>query len=204
MLAAGSPIYILIPSATNQRALRPGKVTALHGVDLVAEFEEPIALEAGAEVIIYHDYRGKFFQRGATVAQVRQTEPLPVIEFQCVGDAVSAESRQTFRVAVAMSGILAQIDKERKCQIVDLSPEGFAAIVPKELRIGTMVRANLTLEGQEIDTLVRVQTLKKLPSGKLRYGFLVPEKKNPARAVLEKVTALFQRAQLRRLSGAAA
>src|SRR5262249_29945805 len=107
MVAKGTKILLLVPNEGNQRILHPGEVIESDAQGYVVEFDEPIAPAVGANVNAYGDVRGRFYQQGAVVAAIRQTEPHPVIAFTRVGDPVSAENRQTFRVCVAMSGIFA-------------------------------------------------------------------------------------------------
>ena len=203
MLATGTEMYLLIPDASNKRILHPGKVIESDAQGFVGEFEEPIAPPVGADVNAYGKVRGKFFQQGAAGVAIRQTEPQPVIAFTRVGELVSAENRQTYRVCVAMAGIAARIESEKKCAVVDMSAEGFGAVASKVYELGSLVQVAIEYEGHAISTLARVQTVKARPDGKFRYGFLVNEKKNSPRKALEQISASVQRQQLRRLAGAA-
>jgi hypothetical protein len=42
-----------------------------------------------------------------------------------------------------------------------------------------------------------------MPSGKLRFGLFVPDRRSETRQQLQKLAAYMQRAQLKRMSGAA-
>src|SRR5580704_6810852 len=138
MFTPGSAMFLFVPQAGNQRILHPGKVIELDATSFVCEFEEAIAPAAGSDVNAYAEVRGKFMQQGAAVLEVRQTEPKPIIAFARVGQPVSAESRQTFRVSVVASDFVAQIDGVENCKLVDVSATGFAAIVSKQYMIGTI------------------------------------------------------------------
>jgi hypothetical protein len=203
MLAIDTEMFLLIPDASNTRTLHPGKVIESDAQGFVSEFEEPIAPPVGTDVNAYGKIRGKFFQQGAVVVAVRQTEPHPVIAFTRVGEPVSAENRQTFRVCLALTGIHARIDSEKNCPVVDMSAAGFGAIAAKVYELGTLVPISLEYDGNSISTLARVQTVKERAGGKFRYGFLVSDKKSEPRKVLEQISASIQRQQLRRLAGAA-
>jgi hypothetical protein len=203
MLTSGSAMFLMIPDATNKRVLHPGKVIESDAMNFVCEFEQPIAPTAGANVNAYADVRGKFMQQGASVVEVRQSQPKPIVAFARVGQAVSAESRQAFRVSVVVAGLVAQIDGTKGCQLVDVSPTGFGAILLKEYQIGSTICVTLNHEGHEVRTTARVQTVKPLPGGKFRCGFLPTEKNGSANKMLAQITASMQRSQLRRLAGAA-
>ncbi len=206
MLGVGTATFLLIPNGSNKRVLYPGKVVESEAIQFAAEFDEAINSKlpvVGAEVIAYGELRGKFYQQGAIIFEIRASDARPVIVFDRVGDAVSAEQRQTFRVSVALSGIVANIGDERNCQVVDLSPEGLGVVSGRELKLGSLIPVSMMVEGQPIANAARVQTAIKRPDGKFRYGLLIPDKKSPARKALERASSSFQRQQLRRLSGAA-
>ena len=206
MLGVGTTMFLLIPNASNKRVLYPGKVTESDGLQFVSEFDESITARlpaAGTEMIAYGEMRGKFYQQGATVVELRAGEAKPVIVFARSGDPVSAEQRQTFRVSVALSGIVAKVGDEHGCQVVDLSPEGFGVISSKELKLGSLINVSMALDGQAIANAARVQTAVKRPDGTYRYGLLIANRKDPARRILEQASSAMQRLQLRRLSGAA-
>jgi hypothetical protein len=204
MLAAGTEMFLLIPEETNGRILHPGKVIESDAIGFLAEFDATIAPAVGSDVNAYGEVRGKFFQQGAKVAEIRAAEGKCVLAFSRVGDPVSAENRQTFRVSVVSANITAKVGKEKNCPVVDVSPEGFGAIAKTELRVGALVPIEFQHGGHLVSGPARVQTVKRRPDGKFRYGFLATsDRKGQARSSLQQITSLMQRAQLRRLAGAA-
>lgn len=196
-------MYLLVPDASNKRVLRAGTVVGSTRQIFVAEMEESIDVPVGKDVNAFGDVRGKFYQQGAVVTELRQIEPRSIIAFKRVGEPVSAENRQTFRVCVVAAGIVWRIGEEAKCQVVDICAEGFAAITVKSYELGSLVPVVLSHGGQFVSTPMRVQTVKQRPGGKFRYGFYAPDNKSPARKVLEQVSAMIQRQHLRRIAGAA-
>lgn len=194
---------MLIPGNTTERILQPGWVVESNAEGFVAEFEPGICPEVDCDVNAYGGIRGKFYQQGARVTEIRCREPRPIIAFARCGEVVSAENRQTFRVSTLNAGILAKVGREKNCQIVDISPEGFGAIVRGDLKIGSLVPVEFQYEANSVNAPARVQTVKIRPDGKVRYGFLAPDKFGAARKALQLMTSSLQRAQLRRLSGAA-
>ncbi|CAN5555872.1 hypothetical protein BH10PLA1_BH10PLA1_19400 [soil metagenome] len=205
MLEVGTAMYLLLNSEGKERVLRLGKVVTSSPTAFSAEFGDSINCTVGNDMIVFAESRGRFFQQGVSVTQIQPAEQKIVIDFLRVGDLVSAEQRQTFRVSVVTKAMEATIDKETDCKVVDLSPEGFGAIVEKSLALGSLVPIAVSCDGKtKFTATARVQTIKILPDGSRRYGFLVPDKKSSARKAMQEISSTFQREQLRRLAGAAA
>jgi hypothetical protein len=205
MFIIGNSLFMLIPNEANERILLPGKVLEHDDQTVVAEFAEPLTLAVGAEVNLYGDFRGRFYQQGAAVIALRQAEPpapaVPIVALRKVGEIAAADSRGSYRVSTAALNVYANIGEECSCRVLDISPEGFAAITTRDYPIGSTVRASLVCEGLACSGHARVQTLKVLPNGQHRYGFLAPDSKTSTmRKVLGHITATVQRIQLRRLS----
>lgn len=202
MLAVGKPMYLMVPSDFNERVLHLGKVLECTQLDFVAEFQEAIAPTTGSELLSFAEVNGKFFQQGAYVIDVKQPGPKPVILMGRDGEMVSAEQRQAFRVSVASVDMDARLGNERHCRVLDLSAEGFGAIAESEFSLGSLIHVAVTYEGQTaFSTTARVQTARKRPDGKYRYGFLAPDKKSIARKAMQQLSTTIQRLQLRRLAG---
>jgi PilZ domain len=202
MLCVGNPVFLLIPSASKKRILHPGEVIESDSMSFVGRFDEPIAPPVDSDVNAFCEINGKFFQQGAVVTELRPG-PGNIIAFRRAGEPVSAEARQTYRVSVVGAEFTAKIGKLNACSIVDISPEGFAAIVSEHLNLGSVINIKLTAEGQTVSAPARVQTVKERSEHEFRYGFLVPRANIPARKSLQLISAEMQRLQLKRLRGAA-
>jgi hypothetical protein len=203
MLETGAAMFLLIPNPDNARILHAGKVIESSREGFVAEFEQSIAPPVGSDVNAYAETRGKFFQQGAVVVEIRQALPRSVIVFSRAGEPVSAEQRQLYRVCVVTSDIFARIGDERNCSVVDVSPAGFAALTTKEHRIGSLLQVSLRAEEHAFSAKARLQTIKNTPDGRFRCGFLVPQSNAAARKTLQQLSTAAQRRQLRRLAGVA-
>jgi hypothetical protein len=203
MLVVGDAIFLLIPSAANKRVLHPGTVTESDATSFAVKFEDPIAPAVGTELNAFCEVHGKFFQQGASVVEIREPGNNPVIAFNRSGEPVSAENRQTFRVSIAAATIVVRLEKERNCQLMDVSLEGFAVLAEKKYDLGSLVTCNFTYEGIAVTAKVRVQTMQVRRDGKIRYGLHVPKVNAEARKALQQISSAAQRAQLRRLRGAA-
>lgn len=203
MLNKVSPAFLCLPNAQNKRVLHEGKVLDLDGRRVVIEFDDTLTAGSGAEVLLFAEIRGKFFQQGATITQQRQDAEKSTIEFHTVGDPVSAEQRGSFRTTVVTWRIPVRVDKLVGCTLADISPEGFGIICPKPLTIGTTVQASFDFDGHVISGPFRVQAVKMLPNGTMRFGLFATDGKSPARGQLQRLAGHAQRLQLKRLSGAA-
>jgi hypothetical protein len=211
MLAIGTPIFLLVPDSTKKRILHPGKVIeTMEGV-WIAQLDETLSLPVGTEVVAFHTVGTKFMQQVGIV--VVQNEPgqqaqSPVedlrVTFKLVGEAVSAEQRQLYRVSVALANIRARIGAELDCHIVDISPEGCGAITRQQYVVGSSVQIHFIYQAETVLAQARVQTVRPLGDGRYRYGFRIGDKISPARRALTAISMAVQRQQLRRMSGAAA
>jgi hypothetical protein len=202
MLAVGNAVHLLIPSTSKKRILHPGQVIESDSISFVGRFEDPIVPPVDSDVNAFCEVNGKFFQQGAVVVEIRPGSG-NVIAFRRNGESVSAESRQTYRVTVVSEGFTARLDKLRNCSVVDISPEGFAAVVTERFNLGSVVKIRMNCDAKTVESPARVQSVKDLPSGQFRYGFLVPRGNITARNELQRISADMQRLQLKRLRGAA-
>jgi hypothetical protein len=202
MLAVGNAMFLLIPSPSKTRFLHPGKVIESDCTSFTAEFENAVAPEIGSDVNAFCEVNGQFYQQGAIVREIRPGV-MVVIAFSRSGEVVSAENRQTFRVNVAAADIQAAVGRESACTVVDVSPEGFAAVTSKKVDVGSIVPIKLHGEGHALEAPARVQTMRQRPDGKFRYGFLVPRNNVLARKSLQQLSATMQRLHLKRIRGAA-
>jgi hypothetical protein len=207
MLTVGTLIFLLTPDSSKKRILKPGKVIESANGTIIVQMDEAITLEDGCEVIAFFKTGNKFVQQGAVVLTAPEQNALPPggspIAFKLIGEAISAEKRQLYRVSVPLSNIRARIGTELACQIVDISPEGCAAITRQKYVIGSTVQIHFIHEGESVLAQARVQTCKTLSDGSYRYGFYIGDKISPARRALNAISMMVQRRQLKRLAGAA-
>jgi len=203
MLTTNAAAFMAVPNELNDRVLIEGKVVLIDGKRCVLSFEKLPEVSAGADVSLFAEVRGKFMQQAAQVTAIPTADGPLQIEFQIVGDAVSAEQRGSYRAPAVMLGVPVKIDQIVGCVLADVSPEGIGVICPKPLIIGTTVDVSFEIEGLKVETRMKVQSAKILPSAKLRFGLLVPDKRSIARQTLQTIAGHTQRMQLKRLSGAA-
>jgi hypothetical protein len=203
MLSINCECFLLIPNEQNERLLLPGKVVQLNDANAIVKFDQPITLKAGDESTIFAQWRDKFLQQGVKIQTAAMNDDPSTIELSRVGEPVSAEGRGSYRVSVAIAMIYGTVDGQKHCHVVDISPEGCAVVCTQPLIIGQTVPVQFEYQNVVVEGLLKVQTLKNLSSGKMRFGLLANEKNSPARKALQKLTVLMQRLQLQRLAGAA-
>ena len=203
VLKTAAPAFLSVPNNHIKRVLIEGKVHSVDGPQCVIAFDQVAGLAMGMDVTLYADVRGKFFQQAAKVVSESAAEGSVLIVFETIGDPVSAEQRGSYRTITVLLDYPVQVDRIAGCTLADVSPEGVGIITPKPLTVGSLVDVNLQVENQTVTERMKVQGLKILPNGKMRFGLFIPSKSSPSRAKLQKIATYFQRVQLRRLSGAA-
>ena len=200
MLGVGTPIFIIIPEESKEHIFHHGKVLEADDETFVAEFDRLQPLPVGFSVSAYNEIEGKFYQQNAVVKALGRTKPNPVLTFERVGLPVSAERRGSYRIRMVKISLTGRVGEERRCAIMDISPEGFAAITNKPLDIGSLVPAHVAYETHVFEGQVRVQSVSSIPNGKFRCGFLVPERQARMRRSLERIAFMIQRLHLRSLA----
>ena len=119
---------------------------------------------------------------------------------QTVGDCISAESRQCFRVSTVLSNRTATIGGESDCDLLDVSITGFSVKASKEYAIGEQVDAIHDHDGRRYTGKACVQSIAPLRNGEFRYGlYCVNDAESKALTdALQKISMAVQREQLRR------
>lgn len=201
MLSVGSSVFISIPDKSREPILHMGKVIETDAEIFMAEFDNVQALPVGFNVNAFGNVSGRFYQQKAVVKETGRTKYHPIMTFQRLGPLVLAEKRATYRVHISGVVIAGRIGEEMKCNITDVSPEGFGAITSNALEIGSLVPVHIGYEKENLKGHVRVQCINELPNGKHRCGFMVPEKEARMRRSLERIASKIQRMHLRTIAG---
>jgi hypothetical protein len=210
MLQAQLEIFFRLPSEGNLRVLHPARVLSATPRACTAELHEAIKLEPGQEMLVYYKHSGKFYQRPIQVTALSPGSgeaKTPVVAFTLLGDAVSANSRECFRVATGIAGLTAQLGEEKACPVMDVSATGFSIISKSAHRIGAQVSVTFLHEGAKYSGMASVQSTRDLGRGRTRYGmFCLTGRGVPGNLAqgLAAISASYQRAQLRRIARDAA
>jgi hypothetical protein len=205
MLKKDDKIFFRLPKEDSgkKRALRPGVILEVNDNLCVVQLEAPCAVDESTDGFLHFEERRQFFQQSARVIRKDSEEPF-VFALHLRGTAVSAESRQCFRVSCLSANIKATIADEAGCEVVDVSATGFAFYAQREYEIGRQVRATLYYDGREYTGMVTVQSSRRLNSKQVRYGVhgIASAMDNLTKS-LGAINLAVQSEQLRRLSGRA-
>ncbi len=206
MLTIDTAFFLQIPSNSKKRILHPAKIVGFTNDLYTAELEETdLPLSAEQQTLVFYESNRSFLQQAACVTEVIKGEPKFRIEFKTNGEPVSAESRQNYRVSAVMAGLTAELGKEKKCPLLDISSTGFSVIAVETYEIGSIVDAVVRYDGKEHKGKVCVQSIRQLSEGRIRYGLhCVNDAKQPSggmSAGLRHMSVSLQREQLRRLTG---
>jgi PilZ domain len=204
----GSTLFLQFPSETARRILHPSNVTETSGTDnLTILPEDPeLGLEAEMELLIYFEWKQQFMQQPARVEALLEGENGTVATLKTVGEPVSAESRQCYRVSTVMSDLTVTFGQESNCLLRDVSVTGFAVTATAEYQIGQVVDVELIFEGKRFQGKASIQSISPTPDGLIRYGTNCVKAGNTAGSIskgVQLISMAVQRQQLNRLSGGA-
>ena len=192
---------------TGKARLHAAEIAEAQHPKYAAFFKQDVPdVEVGQEVLVYYERKREFMQQAARIESTTQTEDDEQLrfEFELTGEVISAESRQCFRVSTVISDMTADLGDEADCQLMDVSVTGFAVTASTVHKIGQVVKAKLRHQDQEFSGAVRIQSIRELGPGQIRYGLhglsTLEGGGNLLRGIALISTAV-QRQQLQRLAG---
>ncbi len=232
MLNVGSDILFQEPTVSTRR-LRRSVVVATRDDSISVRFvSEPFPFEVGQELLMYFNGKREFMQQVGRIREIERSEaPVapaaaadavdaaasaeltelqekkegPVVEIEPIGDPISAENRQHYRVSTISAGIEARLGKESNLHVQDLSATGFAVLADEKYALGQVIEVDVRHGDEACHGLVSIQSSRELESGRLRYGLRAIEKDSHARdflSTLQRISLAVQRDQLARTGGA--
>lgn len=212
MLSQGDLLYIQKPTQANQRVLIPLDIVAMQQGQVIIETSQVFDwLPEDGQVMVYYDQRRDFVKQSAKLEvhlheeNEDQVDGIMRYAVELLGEAVSAESRQTFRVSTVISGRTAEFANEGHVPLVDVSASGYAVIATSIHNVGELVTTTLNHDGRQFTGTACVQSICHLDATRIRYGMYCVEKRQPGNNLnqgLLTVSMAVQREQLRRLSRA--
>lgn len=221
MIKAGDRFYVQIPNQSGKRILHPATVVEHDHSKYTAEVEiSSPPLEAGNDIIIFFERNGEFMQQSGRIDMVKPSDaPIDdsvdnssqpdspmgtAIGFQLVGEPVSAENRQCYRVSTVMVDLTATLDGEANCDLLDISSSGFSLLSKCEHAYGSIVEVTLNYGQNKYSGQARIQNIIEHPRGVFRYGLHgIEDKKvdNELAKGRQIISMDIQRLQLRRRTG---
>ncbi len=202
----GTGCFVQVPDESSQRALHSAVVQGFANNTYTAELQEDAALlETGQDIFVYYESSGEFTRQSARIDVIADTPSGGTFSFQFTGDAVSAESRQCYRVSTVMAAVTATFGGEENCPVVDVSPTGFAVIATEQYKASDIVEATIRFEGETFSGRGRIESVQELSAGRIRCGLHCLDGKSTDETLskgLQQISAAVQRQHLRRLSRA--
>jgi len=202
MLTTETGLFLRIPDESDERVLHPAKIVDVQDGIYTAQLEEAdLPLTAGQTVLVYYEIEQKFMQQAARIDAVMQAEPEAIVGFETIGEPMSAEERQWYRVSTIMADLSAKIDSEESCPVQDVSTVGFAVLARERYLVGTVVTASVHHAGKHYTGSATVQSVREMGDGSIRYGLACAGDKQGGAELsscLHTITMAIQRQQLRR------
>lgn len=208
MSPIGLTIFIRFPGETQRRILCPSTVTQTSGANCftVQPENHGLAFAVGQEMLIYFEQRQQFVQQPAVVEALLDSDTGQFVVLKTMGEPVSAESRQCYRISTVLSNLKITFDGVEGCSLRDVSVTGFAVVSPKQYKTGQVLDVELLFEDKRYIGQASIQSMTQIPDGMTRYG--VNCVKGPASPTslskgVQQVSMSIQRQQLNRLAGGA-
>jgi len=209
MIKTGSDILFQEPTCETRRLRRFVVVDASSDEFSIQFVAEPFAFEVDQEVLMYFNGKSEFMQQVARIKEVAQPEegsgePI-TFTLEPVGDAISAESRQNYRVSTISAGLEASVGEEADLTVQDLSSTGFAVLASAEYDLGQTVEVSIAHGEEQCHGTAAIESIRNFGPGRIRCGMRAIEE-DPHTGeflqVLQRISLAVQREQLQR-SGAA-
>ncbi len=207
MLKEGSPVYLGLDDPSGGRVLHPGIIAEIVQDHCTIEFENselPIKTGDGC-LICYHEFQ-EFVQRRVEVEGQSETGSLSQVVMKFIGNAISADSRQEYRVSAINAGLTVTLDTEEGCTIQEISMSGLGLISDGKYSIGQILNVTLHSEDEAFGGRAVVEWIRQLDGDRTRYGLrgaFDAREGNPLQSGLTRVALGIHRQHLRRISGAA-
>lgn len=205
MLSVGDGFYVQVSD---------GKCAGvLHPASLLGEFDDGFegALEEAQfrlipdqRLVLFYEIDSVFLKQAARVVAVVKNEGKPTFRFLTLGEPLSAERRQLFRVSAVMSDMTVALGEEANCPLLDVNAAGFSAIARPGRTFGDTITASLPFKKSIHTGTVLIQSVRDLGGGRIRYGLSRADDrgtKSGLRRILQQVTMSVQRAHLKRMAG---
>ena len=207
MLKEGSPVYLGLDDASGDRVFQVGIIAAMAPDRWTIDFETSESLlEAGDERLIYFTQIKKFIQRPVRVEERSENGTLSRVVMKFIGDAISADSRQEYRVSASDAGLAATLGSEEDCTVEDISMSGLGVMCRRKHSIGQPLDVTVRYKDDQFSGRMTVQYGVKVDVERTRYGLrglFEAGDGSPLRNGLTRTTLAVHRQQVRRISGAA-
>ncbi len=207
MLKEGSPVYLRRDDPSSGRVLRPGIIAAIAQDRCTIGFENSeLSIKTGDECLIYHYEFQEFVQRRARVEEQSETGPHSRVVMKFIGDAVSADTRQEYRVSTINTGLTVTFDNEEGCTIQEISMSGLGLVSDRKYSIGQILNVTLHFEGEDYSGQMVIEWDRQIDGDRTQYGLrglFDAKHSDTLRIGLMRFTGAVHRQNLNRVFGAA-
>ncbi|MAG31201.1 MAG: hypothetical protein CL908_09985 [Deltaproteobacteria bacterium] len=205
MIKVGCDILFQEPTC-DVRRLRRSVVIEASGDEFSIQFAaEPFEVEADQELLMYFDGNREFMQQIGRVKEIIPPDEEqgmgPAFVIEPVGDAISAESRETYRVSTISASLEAHVGEQDGLQVQDLSATGLAVIASEDYQMGQTIGVAIEHDGEKCHGVAAVQSIRELGPGRIRYGLRAIEEDSETAEfleILQRISLAVQREQLQR------
>lgn len=209
MFKTGSDVLFQEPTSDTRRLRRSVVVDAGPESFSIQFAAEPFDFEVDQEILMYFNGQREFMQQVGRVIEISEPEPAanePItFTIAPVGDAISAESRQYYRVSTMSSDLQASVGDETNLQVQDLSSTGFAVVASERYQIGQTLDVSISHGEEGCHGVASIQSIREFGPGRIRYGMRALDEGDHAGEflqLLQRISLAVQREQLQR-SGSA-
>ncbi len=207
MLKEGSPVYLGLDDPSGGRVLHPGIIAEIVQDRCTIEFENselPIRTGDGC-LIYYHEFQ-EFVQRPVKVEEQSEIGPLSRVVMKFIGNSISADSRQEYRVSAINAGLTVTLGTEEGCTIQEISMSGLGLVSDRKYSTGQILNVTLHFEDEDFSGRMVIEWIRQLGGDRTQYGLcglFDAERSDTLRIGLMRFTRAVQRQNLQRVSGAA-
>jgi hypothetical protein len=172
LLQPDVPIHLEVSGLQRERRLHSGRlVDASDERGYRVRFEQSdLEIGRGDILQVYFDWDRSFTKQLVHAVERSSGSHDVCLDLRPIGEPVSAESRECYRVSAHAAHVRAHLGESPACEVVDVSASGFSVYTREELQPGHALRATLLHEGAAIEGLVRVRNLRRSRGGRLRCG----------------------------------
>ena len=207
MLKKGSPIYLGLDDPSGRRVLHAGIIAAMAQDRWTIEFENSeLPIKTGDEYRIYYHEFQEFVQQRVEVDEHLENGPVSRVVMKLIGDVISADTRQEYRVSAINAGMTVTLDTEEGCTIQEISTSGLGLVSDRKYSIGQILDVTLHFEDDHFSGQAVVEWIRQLDGDRTRYGLrgLFDAKGSDTLQIgLMRFTLAVHRQNLQRVSGAA-
>jgi hypothetical protein len=192
--------FLQLPGSGPDRPLHPGRVDEVSARGYGGWFRlSGASLRAGMEVQLGFRIDGKFALQPVRVESVRPEGDEVRVALEILGDPISADTRQCYRVSALHASVRCTFGGEAGCEVLEVSATGFAVHATRRHELGQMIDVVVHYEGDHAQGRVVVQSATRVSKTRMRYGVHAPERISPGlNLALSRINLAIQRQQLRR------